>query len=100
MQNKSNNDTHDSSRILMFSQREIVEKTFSKCAIYEFQDIICKIDSVRIIAPKCKSWFKYGVRTAQKVAELFTSAINPGVEKLRINQDYDLFFAFCQFPKE
>jgi hypothetical protein len=58
------------------------------------------MDSVNILMPKPKKWFKYGTRMAQRLAVDYAISFNPGIPKVKINEDYDLFFAFCQFPRD
>jgi hypothetical protein len=87
-------------RILMFSQRNLFENFHYRCALYEFEDLICQLDSVRLLAPRPSKWFKYGFRVAHRLARDCGMAINPGIPKLRIEGTYEMFFALCQFPED
>jgi len=55
---------------------------------------------VEFLAPKPNSFFKYGTRISQKLASDFAIPFKPGIPKIKLNKDYELFFAFCQFPKD
>lgn len=99
MINRSENITSDNARILMFSQRNIYNYHFT-CASYEFEDLICQIDRVELLSPSPSKWFKYGDRIANRLAVNYAVALNPGIPKIRIKENYDLFFAICQFPKD
>jgi hypothetical protein len=90
----------DNARILLFAQRNLYEKVHYRCYISEFEDLICQMDSVDMIAPEPTGFFKYGTRIAQRMAADYGVAFNPGVPKKKISKSYDLFFAFCQFPRD
>ncbi len=87
-------------RILMFSQRNILEKFHYRCSLYEFEDLIQEMDAVDLISPLPNKWFSKGTRIAQKLAHKYAVSMNPGIPKTNINNNYDLFFAVCQFPKD
>jgi len=86
-------------RILLFSQRNI-EKVHFRCSLYEFEDIICQVDSTDLLAPKPNKWFVRGSRLAQRVATRSRFVINPGIQKIDLKNKYDLFFAILQYPKD
>ena len=58
------------------------------------------MDSVNMLSPQPNRWFKYGTRIVQRLAVDYAISFNPGITKIKINEDYDLFFAFCQFPTD
>src|SRR5690242_13859600 len=87
-------------RTLLFSHRNIFEGALFRCPHYEFEDITCQIDSVDVLAPRPTKWFKYGSRIANRLAQDTTVALNPGIEKVKLKSNYDLFFAVCGFPKD
>ena len=87
-------------RILMFSQRNIHLKLHFRCLLYEFEDLICKMDSVDLIAPTLNISSCNIDRIAQGIAKHFALLINPGMDNVNINKDYDLFIAICQYPKD
>lgn len=88
-------------RILLFSQRNIATHWLSTCAIYEFEDIICDIDSVKMLSAGRAAWFNHGMRIANnKYLMRSGMVLNPGVSETKITGDYEMFFAYCQYPKE
>jgi hypothetical protein len=87
-------------RILLFSQRNIFEGTLFRCPHYEFEDIICQIDSVEVLAPRPVGWFKHGTRFANRLASDTSFAINPGIPITKLKHNYDLLFTVCGFPKD
>jgi hypothetical protein len=58
------------------------------------------MDSVELLAPKPSKYFKYGTIISQGLARNCAITINPGIPKIKLNNKYDVFFAFCQFPKD
>lgn len=86
-------------RILLFSQRNIYHNHY-RCANYEFEDIVGDIDSVEILAPRPNKRFKYGTGFAQRMAVHSGIIFNPGIPKIKIKKNYDLFFAVCTFPRD
>ncbi len=87
-------------RICLFSQRHL-QRLVSRCAEYEFEDLICEIDDAELLTPDPCWSFHFG----QKVVNRFTrhSSIvffNPSIRKLHLNRNYDLFVAICQFPSD
>lgn len=76
-----------------------MEKHVSRCVNYEFEDVICEIDEVELLAPCCSSVFR------KKIANRFArhpfyASFNPGLKKLRLNKSYDLFVTICQQPSD
>jgi len=100
MRSESNEKPLNKARILIFPQRNIYNKVHYRCYLSEFEDLILQMDSVNMLSPQPDRWFKYGTRIAQRLAGDYAISFNPGIPKLKINQDYDLFFAFCQFPRD
>jgi hypothetical protein len=68
--------------------------------LYEFEDIICQVDSTDLLAPKPNKWFVRGTRLAQRVAASSKFVINPGIQKIDLKNKYDLFVAILQFPRD
>ena len=73
--------TNNDSRILLYSLRNI-EKVHFRCSLYEFEDVICEIDSVDMLTPKPKKWFKHGSSVAQRLAASLGLIINPGIKRI------------------
>jgi hypothetical protein len=85
-------------RILVFSQRNISRALFH-CPHYEFEDLICRIDSADVFAPSANpSSLRYGV--AKRLAYRLPITINPGIHKLEGTTHYDLFFSVCGIPSD
>jgi hypothetical protein len=63
-------------RTLVFSQRNIHANAAYRCPHYEFEDIICQIDSAEILAPWPGKRFALGTRLANRAAEAALMALN------------------------
>lgn len=93
-------DISASPRICLFSQRHL-QRLVSRCAEYEFEDLICEIDDAELLTPEPRRWFRFGQKVGNQLARhLSVTFVNPGVRKLRLNKSYDLFVAICQFPSD
>lgn len=101
--NKTENprpDISSSPRICLFSQRHL-QRLVSRCAEYEFEDLICEVDEVELLTPEPYCSFVVGQKLANRLARHISVAfVNPGVRKLRLDSSYDLFIAICQFPRD
>ncbi|MBW8041232.1 MAG: glycosyltransferase family 1 protein [Planctomycetes bacterium] len=87
-------------RICMFSPRHL-QRLVSRCADYEFEDMICEMDDVEVFAPEPYSLFAVGQKLVNRLARYFSVAsLNPGIAKLRLKRNYDLFFAKCLFASD
>jgi len=85
-------------RICLFSQRHL-QRHVSRCAEYEFEDVICGIDKIELLAPQPSGLFLAGQKIANRIGRHFSVAIaNPRIQKLHLNKAYDLFIAICQSP--
>jgi hypothetical protein len=89
-----------SRRVLLFSQRNIYEKTVWRSAFREFERIIEAIDSVEVIAPRPARWYPLGKRVASRAGEYLRRPLNPGVPSIRLDRDYELFVAVIEKPSE
>ncbi len=95
-----NSSTSDSPRVCIFSQRHL-QRLVSRCAEYEFEDVICEIDNAELLIPEPQRWFPFGKKVSNQLARRFSvNFVNPGIRKLPFNREYDLFFAICQFPSD
>jgi hypothetical protein len=97
MNDRYENRENNNARILMYSQKNFIEKYLYRLFLYEFEDIVQKIDSVELLAPQPKKYFKNSNRAANRYEKLLTITANP---KIKIRKYYDLFFAFCLLPKD
>jgi hypothetical protein len=68
--------------------------------MYEFEDVICEIDDVELLAPEPYSSLIVK-RLPNRIKRLIPFiGLNPGTRKLRLNRSYDLFVALCLFPTD
>ncbi len=100
MSNKIENNPSEPARVLLFSQKNLMEPEVWRGAYYEFEDILIQNESIEILAPKPDRWFKQRRRNAQRVGKYSPIILNPGIPKIKLNRHYDLFFAVCEKPSE
>lgn len=86
-------------RTLIFSQRNMSSIQPFRCAHFEFEDVIADIDDVNFIAPSFnpntrRHWF------AKQLAYHTPLRMNPGVKKVQLDKQYELFFAICGNPTD
>ena len=87
------------SRTLIFSQRKMSRILPFRCAHFEFEDIIAEIDSADFLSPR----FDPSTRHHSLVRQLAYHTplkLNPGVEQIPVERNYDLFFAICGDPTD
>ena len=87
-------------RILMLSHRNLYERTVWRASFFEFEQILQQIDCVDVVAPHRKFWYRNGKRLALRLGERFKTPINPGVEAVKLNREYDVFFTVCEKASE
>ncbi len=100
MKYQLNNMDNTQARILLYSQRSMLGNFHFLYALYEFEDIISLVDSIDFLAPEPKSWYKYGIRVASRLAKSYNIFTNPGISKTKVQKNYDLFFAIAYFPSD
>ncbi len=86
-------------RVLILSFRNVFGKALFRCPHFEFEDIICEIDSAELFAPKVdpSSWrFSFATRLAYSAP----ITLNPGVRGLSNKGHYDVLFTICAFPQD
>lgn len=86
-------------RVLIFSLRNIFGKALFRCPHFEFEDIICDIDSADLLAPG----FDAGSRRSKFATRLAYHApvvLNPGINIKPPSKLYDIFFSICGFPQD
>jgi hypothetical protein len=87
-------------RVCLFSQRHL-QRLVSRCAEYEFEDLICEIDDAELLIPESRLSFYFAEKVSNRLTRHFPLlSFNPGVNKIRLNKNYDLFMAICQFPRD
>ena len=96
----NNNQEHGKPRVLFFSHRNIFEQEVWRCPFQEFERIVQDIDSVELLAPKPKNWYRNGKRAALKVGEYLKVPFNPGIPSMTVDRDYDMFFTVCEKASE
>jgi len=85
-------------RILLFSHRNMSRALFH-CPHYEFEDLICHVDSAELFAPSANpSSFRYDF--ARHLAYRLPVTMNPGIRRLEGRAQYDLFFTVCGIPSD
>jgi hypothetical protein len=85
-------------RILIFSQRNAFKTALFRCSHYEFENIISEIDSVDFLAPRADV-FTARYRLAKRIAYYSPVALlSPGINRVYLKADYDLFLAICGSP--
>src|ERR1700730_1487992 len=86
-------------RVLIFSLRNIFGKALFRCPHYEFEDIICNIDSAVLLAPKVDPSNARSL-LATRLGYHTSVALNPGIPKIPSKTHYDVFFTICGFPQD
>lgn len=87
-------------RILLFSQRNIYEREVWRCSWHDFERILQEIDSVEVLAPNPKKWYREGKRFALKLGEHVRLPLNPGVPTINVDREYDMFLTICEKASE
>jgi hypothetical protein len=87
-------------RVLLFSHRHVYEREVWRCSFFEFETLIAELDAVDVIAPGRTPRYHLRKRSALRVGELVKIPINPGVRRVSLTRDYDLFFTICEKPSE
>lgn len=98
----SNGDDHQlhPPRVLFLSQKNLYERTVWRASFFEFEQILQQIDSVDVVAPRPKPWYRNGKRLALRLGERFKTPVDPGVEPVKLTRDYDIFFTVCEKASE
>jgi hypothetical protein len=92
---------HQDSRVLVWSQRRIENFIFNSC-LFEFEDIINKIDLADIISPPQYNFRQKIVRKFVKSnAQYFQPIVNfnPYFQSVYLEQEYDVFLTILDFPQ-
>src|SRR5262249_48364631 len=82
-----------------FSLRNIFGKALFRCPHYEFEDIICEIDSAELLAPKVdpssmRSSF------ATRLTYHTSVMLNPGIRTISAKGHYDILFTICGYAQD
>ena len=86
-------------RTLIFSQRNLTRIQPFRCAHFEFEDVIAEVDEADFLSPTVnpdtrRHWF------AKQMAYHTPLKLNPGVQQIPVEKNYDLFFAICGDPTD
>lgn len=87
-------------RILLYSHRNIYEQEVWRAAYREFEAVIQAVDTVDLIAPGRAKWFQARRNNALRIGKLCQLALNPGVQQVSLDQQYELMFVVCEKPSE
>lgn len=86
-------------RTLIFSQRNLTQIQPYRCAHFEFEDVISKVDDAVMLSLRIDpTTWRYPF--ARQLAYHTPIKLNPGVERVSLESDYDLFFAICGGPPD
>lgn len=90
-------------RICMPSGRKFKKEAFL-CGHYEAQDVLASVDDVDLICLEPGPRYKYKELWQRRLIFHDVSRrvifINPGLRKVKLSRDYDLFLARCQTEKD
>jgi hypothetical protein len=85
-------------RVLLFSMRNLTRHV-SRCGVYEFEDVICGCDDVDVLAPA--AYLPRGTnRITRRLDAMVWQRGRPFEREIRVEKEYDLFFAFCLHPND
>lgn len=91
--------TENRPRICMPTSRNISRRAF-QCALYEAQDVLLETDDVELVGPKPGWGFDFKQRWQRRLLyrDLTRRLIyqNPGLHRISLNREYDLFLVVCQ----
>jgi hypothetical protein len=86
-------------RICMPSGRNFKKKTFL-CGHYEAQDVLCEIDQVDLVCLDAEPGYQFKESWQRRLLYRDVSRKlifqNPGLRKVQLTREYDLFLALCQ----
>jgi len=86
-------------RTLIFSQRNLTQIQPYRCAHFEFEDVIAQVDDAVMVSPRIDptNW-RYPF--SRQLAYHTPIRLNPGVKRISLQSDFDLFFAICGGPPD
>jgi hypothetical protein len=86
-------------RVLIFSLRNIFGKALFRCPHFEFEDLICEIDSAELLAPKVDPSSRRS-SFATRLAYHAPVFLNPGIPTISTKRQYDVLFTICGYPQD
>jgi hypothetical protein len=89
------------SRICLVSMRDL-SSAVARCLAYEFEDRILELDDVDLVTPRHSAVSRYGEKVLEHLGRHLgaVAGLNPGLERVRLERDYELFVVVCQFPRD
>lgn len=87
-------------RILVLSHRNLYEPKAWRGPWRELEAVLTEIDAVDVIAPRQGMWHRQRNRVAQRIGSYTPIGLNPGVETVTLQKDYDLFFTVIERTSE
>ena len=75
MNHQLGNTDNTQARVLLHSHRRVFGNFHFCLGLHEFEDIISLVDSIDLLAPGRKSWYKYGTRVANRLASSYNNFI-------------------------
>lgn len=91
--------TGRAARVCMPTTRTFARRAF-QCGLYEAQDILCQTDDVDLICLEPERGFQFKQYWQRRLLYRDVSKRlinrNPGLKRVRLTRDYDLFVAVCQ----
>ncbi len=100
MRQKSSNLSSDDARVLMYSQRGIYRPEVWRCTFHEFEKLVQQFEAVDLVAPLRGRFFEFRKINAQRISKKTSIAMNPGVQRMEVDREYDLFIAVCEKSSE
>jgi len=89
----------DKPRVLIFSLRNIYGKELFRCPHFEFENIICEVDSADLLAPKVDP-LSTRASFATRLGFHAPVALNPGIHGISVKRRYDILFTVCGHPQD
>jgi len=86
-------------RVLIFSLRNVFGRALFRCPHFEFEDLICEIDSAELLAPKVDPSSKRST-IATRLAYHASVLLNPGIQTISPKGHYDILFTICAYPQD
>jgi spore maturation protein CgeB len=89
----------DKPRVLIFSLRNVFRAALNRAPHFEFEDLICEIDSVELLAPELDPSSRRS-SFATRLAYHAPITLNPGLSRLSPKGHYDILFTICAYPQD
>jgi Glycosyl transferases group 1 len=86
-------------RVLIFSLRNIFGRALFRCPHFEFEDLICEMDSAELLAPKIDPSSRRP-SFATRLAYHAPVTLNPGIQRISSKRSYDILFTICGYPQD